>query len=302
MKFARLLISAVVFLAVSWLIVHGLALFGFFMALAYPIWWLFMPTKTVCFFCRMREDGEKCWACNHRIHKKHAGTQTPQNLRSVLVNSAVIAVMSVLSIGFVFLENQLLFRSTWQTSAQTATFRIPTRGQYLLGEVFSMKIELTDLPTTINAVQADIGFDPSQVEVVDISTENSFASIFIQKEMNNEVGWARLTGGLPNPGYSEESGVFATVFFRAKEPGVTQIEFLPSSRVLANDGRGTDVLKEFPSVSYLILPESIEDIAPQAQAETPTSNTLLVDTDLTDRPPEPSPRARLHHHRATHFL
>ena len=89
----------------------------------------------------------------------------------------------------------------------------------------------------INAIQADLGFNPEKVEVVDISTQNSFANIFIQKEINNETGYARLTGGLPNPGFFSDRGIFGTVFFRGKQPGVVKIDFLPSSMVLANDGR-----------------------------------------------------------------
>ncbi len=122
-----------------------------------------------------------------------------------------------------------------------------------------MKLELENLKTAINTVQADIGFDPERVEVVAISTTDSFAKIFIQQEINNEGGWARLTGGLPNPGFFGERGTFGTIYFRAKSPGIVQLGFLQSSMVLANDGRGTNILKSLPSVSYLILPESISE-------------------------------------------
>ena len=47
------------------------------------------------------------------------------------------------------------------------------------------------------------------------------------------------------------------MFFKGKSPGVTKIEFLPSSLVLANDARGTNVLRDLGAVSYLILPEKI---------------------------------------------
>jgi hypothetical protein len=123
--------------------------------------------------------------------------------------------------------------------------------------MFPMKIEVAGIKTPINAVQADLGFESSKIEVVDISTKDSFASIFVQKEINNKGGYSRLTGGLPNPGFFSDKGVLGTVFFKGKAPGVVKIEFLPSSMVLANDGRGTNVLKDLASVSYLILPEKI---------------------------------------------
>lgn len=93
-----------------------------------------------------------------------------------------------------------------------------------------MKIDITSIKVPINAVQADIGFEPHKLEVVDVSTEDSFANIFIQKEINNEVGYVRLTGGLPNPGFFADRGVFGTVFFKGISPGIVRIEFLPSFR------------------------------------------------------------------------
>ena len=44
---------------------------------------------------------------------------------------------------------------------------------------------------------------------------------------------------------------------RGKTPGVVKITFLKSSMVLANDGKGTNILKEFPAASYLIVPETV---------------------------------------------
>ena len=61
------------------------------------------------------------------------------------------------------------------------------------------------------------------------------------------------------------------------------IEFLPSSVVLANDGHGTNVLKDLASVSYLILPERVseeeEDL--QRQQVSFMSTTLGVNTENT---------------------
>lgn len=166
-------------------------------------------------------------------------------------------VFTLISLGLVFLEGQVLFKLGFPPTPKTVSFVVPPKGQYRLGEIFPMKIEIAGIKVPINAVQADLGFDPGKLEVVDISTDDSFANIFIQKEINNEGGYARLTGGLPNPGFFADKGVFGTAFFKGKNPGVAKIEFLPSSMVLANDSKGTNVLKDLSAVSYLILPEKI---------------------------------------------
>ncbi len=127
-----------------------------------------------------------------------------------------------------------------------------------------------------------MGFDSSRVEIENISTDDSFANIFIQKEINNDGGYARLSGGLPNPGFFSDRGIFGTVYFRGKVPGIVKIEFLPSSMVLANDGHGTNVLKDLASASYLILPERISEEEEVAQKEASfVSNTLGESTSNT---------------------
>ncbi len=243
------------FLILSWLLVHFFAAFGVFLAVAYPIWWFFMPKKTFCLFCRIKKEGEICPFCHQKKIAQEGNY--PKNLRSVALNSLLVLTFSLVSLGIVFTEGKALFSLGFPPTPKTVSFVIPSRGQFRLGEIFPMKIDVTGIKKTVNAIQADISFDPDYLEVVEISTKESFADVFIQKEINNEVGYARLSGGLPNPGFYADHGVFGTVFFRGKTSGLVQIEFLPSSLVLANDGRGTNVLRDLASASYLILPEEV---------------------------------------------
>lgn len=246
-----------VYIIGSWVLVHILAIFGVFIAVAYPLWWLLLPRQTVCLFCRAKisVNEDYCPLCHRKINKDE--TLSPRTLTSAVLNGALILVFSLVSFGLVFGESQILFKLGFPPTPKTVSFIIPSKGQYRLGEVFPMKVEIAGIKTPINAVQADLGFEPSKLEVVDISTADSFADIFVQKEINNDGGYARLVGGLPNPGFFSDKGVFGTVFFKGKSPGVAKIDFLPSSLVLANDGKGTNVLKDLASVSYLILPEKI---------------------------------------------
>lgn len=233
-----IVLKTIAFILASWLLVHLLAIFGVFLALAYPLWWLLDIKRFPCLWCRIKKIKECSFG--------HS-----------LLDAGLILIFCFLSFGLVFVESKILFRMGFPPTPKTVTFVIPPKGQYRLGEIFPMKIEIAGIKVPINAVQADLGFNPEKLEVVDISTQDSFANIFIQKEINNEAGYARLTGGLPNPGFFSDRGVFGTVFFKGKNPGITKVEFLPSSMVLANDGRGTNVLRELVAVSYLILPEKI---------------------------------------------
>jgi hypothetical protein len=274
-----LFLKVLSFIFASWFLVHLLAILGVFLAFAYPLWWLLMPENTPCFICRVKKEGEQCPFCRKKVQKSEGFS--PKSFSSVIFNAFLILALSFVSLGLVFVESRVLFKLGFPPTQKTVSFIIPPKGQYRLGEIFPMKIEIAGIKTPINAIQADLSFDPQKLQVVDISTNDSFANIFIQKEINNEVGYARLTGGLPNPGFASDHGLFGTIFFQGKDPGVVEIEFLPSSMVLANDGRGTNVLKELAAVPYLILPERISEEEEELQTSLIKPLVLGEETEET---------------------
>ena len=258
----------------SWVVIHLLAAFGVFIAFSYPIWWFIFPRKTFCLNCHARNKHDYCSLCRREIERD----RHPEDLRSALLNSLLILVFSVLSFGLVYIEAQVIKNAEIFPSQKTVEFIIPDKQKYKLGEVFPMEIRLNGIKIPINAVQVDIGYDPQQLEVIELSTENSFATVFIQKEINNDIGFARLTGGLPNPGYQFESGLYGTVYFKGKEPGFATVDFLPTSVVLANDSKGTNVLKGLPSSSFLILAEAVNPESVVNQEQVYLNTNVLGDT------------------------
>jgi len=257
MPIFKIIFTTITSIIASFLLIHLLAIFGVFLAVTYPIWWLLAPDKTPNFICLMKYRINPFSRDEEEI--KRSKNFCSQKLTTALLNAGLILVVTIFCAGFVFVESRVLFELGFPPTPKTVSFVIPSKGQYRLGEIFPLKIDIVGIKVPVNAIQADLGFDPHRLLVVDISTEDSFANIFIQKEINNEVGYARLTGGLPNPGFFADHGIFGTVFFQSKAPGITKVEFLSSSMVLANNGNGTNVLKDLASVSYLILPERISE-------------------------------------------
>lgn len=266
------LLKVILYLFLSWLLIHFLSVLGIFLAIIYPLWWLLLPKRTTCLLCQVKKVGEKCFFCNKVISRPN--DLSPANITSALLNGLVIIFFSLISIIFVSFESKIVFNLDLISKPKEASFVIPSKGQYSIGEVFPMKIDIADIKTPINVVQADISFDPDKIEIVDINTDDSFSNIFIQKEINNQLGFARLTGGLPNPGYSGERGIFGTILFKGKTPGFVNIKFLPTSMVLANDGNGTNVLKDLASASYLILPQEISKSQGYKQPKTSNASVL----------------------------
>ncbi|HXS15191.1 MAG TPA: cohesin domain-containing protein [Candidatus Saccharimonadales bacterium] len=276
--FAPVLIFAIIVIVVSsWILIHVLALFGVFLAFAYPLWWLFAPNQTVCLLCRAEKDGTICPICRQQIVKS-AGV-APKTFISSVLNGGIILLFSLLSILIVYGEGSVLFHLGFPPTSQTASFTIPDKGQHLIGEIFPLKILINNIKNPINAVQVDLGFNPAKVEVVGVSTQDSFAKIFIQKTIDNTSGYVRLTGGIPNPGWAGTNGLFETIYLKAKSSGLVTITYLPSSLVLANDGSGTNVLKYLPSISYLILSDKVSPETEKAQQKLISQKVLGASTE-----------------------
>lgn len=253
-KNIKVIVALPIILIIAWVITHIMALLGVFATAAYPIWAVFFHKQSLCLGCRSTSTGDKCALCGEIVDGHDL---SPKNPKSVILNTFVILLLTFISLGVVYLENTVIDNSGILRSFKTVSFNIPDKSQYRTNEIFPMKIQISGIKTAINVVQADITFDPEVLEVIEISTKDSFASIFVQKDINNNLGYVRLTGGIPSPGYNKEEGVFGTVFFKAKSAGLVTVSFLPTSLVLADDGRGTNVLKDFPTTSYVIRPESI---------------------------------------------
>jgi hypothetical protein len=253
------LIKAVFWILGSIVLMHLAGFLGIFVVVAYPIWWLLIPQKTPCFFCKWKKVGEVCPACRCVVedHK----LCYPQNFRSVLLNIIGILVVTLISFAVIFLETKILSYYGISPLDKTVSFVIPTKGSYRLGEIFPLGVDLGGVQTNINTVRADISYDPQYLEVTDITTSGSFATIFVQKEINNEVGFARISGGVPNPGInctdSSNDCHFASFIFKTRKPGSVQVKYLPTSLVLANDGQGSNIVRNLGTTSFLILPETV---------------------------------------------
>lgn len=94
----------------------------------------------------------------------------------------------------------------------------------------------------INTVSTLISFPPDKLELKGFSKKSSFCSFFIEEEINNKEGWAKISCLKPYPGISKLSNVVGLVF-EEKKVGEANITLSKDSMVLANDGYGTNVLK-----------------------------------------------------------
>lgn len=133
---------------------------------------------------------------------------------------------------------------------------------------FPIAIESPTEP--INAVHVELTFDPAHLQVTEISFDQSFATVFIHRSYDNEAGTIVLTGGIPYPGFrAEKPTIFAEVVFRVLKAGETEISYTPNSSVHQADGKGSNLLYDFPSARYTISDSAGVTAIDQAQASQP---------------------------------
>ena len=153
---------------------------------------------------------------------------------------------------FVFLILFFLTASFAQASGASLYFS-PNSGTFYVGNTFDVSVFLNTGGNNINAVKADLKFDPKKLQIVNPATGKSFISIWaVPPFYSNTEGKMSFQGGIPSPGINTSSGSALTITFRTIEPGETAIRFFDSSKVLLDDGKGTNVLNFLGSGKYVI--------------------------------------------------
>ncbi|KKS45482.1 hypothetical protein A2127_00560 [Candidatus Jorgensenbacteria bacterium GWC1_48_12] len=135
------------------------------------------------------------------------------------------------------------------TGAATLYFS-PSSGTYNTGRNFTVSVKVsTNVP--VNAVSAVINYPNNNLEAVGISKTGSVVNLWVQEPSfsnTDSLGNVRFEGVVLNPGFTGEGGVL-DITFRVKAKGGANLNFF-SGTVLANDGKGTNVLSTFKNAKF----------------------------------------------------
>ena len=163
----------------------------------------------------------------------------------------------------------------------------PSAETYTVGNTFSIQVRVNTGGVAVNAVDGGLVFNPDKLEVRSVSKEDSILSLWVQEPVfSNSLGTINFGGGKPTPGYTGSSGVIITVTFRAKTAsfGMANVTFSGGS-VLADDGKGTNVLTNLGSGAYKLIPRETTPLLPE---EYVAPTTPVAPSDGTPAAPEVS--------------
>jgi hypothetical protein len=126
----------------------------------------------------------------------------------------------------------------------------PSSGSYSPGQTFSARVFVSSLAQSINAVSGTVTFPTDKLQVVSVSKTNSILTLWVQDpSYSNSQGTVSFEGVVPNPGFTGSAGSIATITFRVVGQGAASLKW-SSGSVLANDGSGTNILKNLNNASY----------------------------------------------------
>lgn len=120
------------------------------------------------------------------------------------------------------------------------------------GQVFPVEVRVQTSGTPINAVSAVVQYNPAFLQVVNMTTENSFCVYYLDNTFDNIKGEVKVSCGVSSPGFQGDS-IVVHLNMRAKAAGDTTVRLNKAeSRVLANDGKGTDITDELPQLDLTV--------------------------------------------------
>lgn len=123
----------------------------------------------------------------------------------------------------------------------SALFLTPVRNR----DNNSISLDLVVEPNQaeVNTVSTEISYPTDRISLKKMSKENSFCSFFIENNVDAVNGKIKISCAAPYPGTAKTSRV-VTLYFEGLKKGLAEINLSNNSLVLANDGYGTNVLKE----------------------------------------------------------
>lgn len=179
------------------------------------------------------------------------------SFRQLMHNSRSSAY--VLRLTAVFLLRTLLVFSVISVTplayAENATlFLSPIAGTALLDESFPVTVFISTGGETVNAVEGGLSFDPDDLAVKEIVTENSKVSSWtVPPSFDNASGTITWSGIIP-VGLTGDRIPILTVSLLVKRATETRLRFDRGAAVHSADGAGTNILTDMKSGVYAGVP------------------------------------------------
>ncbi len=193
----------------------------------------------------------------------------------------------------------ILFLFPFTLHAATLRFD-PTEKQVGSGDVFVATIRIdTDEAECVNAVSASINYPKDVFRLNTISRGESIFTLWVEENVNHELGQINFTSGIPagycgrssgDPGNTNIVGKLIFQYIANDGTPDSVISFMPETEVILNDGLGTkaDLRLENLIVKNTISGSRKNEWLPLVNTDKfspePFTPEIIQDTTLSDKP------------------
>jgi hypothetical protein len=133
---------------------------------------------------------------------------------------------------------------------------LPSSKDLNVGDTLNIAVYVDSLDQAMNAVSFRISYPEDLLRFVSLSKTGTIISLWVQEPKGGN-GEVFAEGIVLNPGFTGSKGKILNITFKALNSGKADLSFVSGS-VLANDGLGTNILKNMKGGSYTISKVSIE--------------------------------------------
>jgi hypothetical protein len=164
----------------------------------------------------------------HLLHRKRSASL---GTISILLTEAILVLFS---------SNLVHKFDNWLENVYEVEQVYPIKPNQVYKSIL-ISIENVDKGSPINAAEIYLEYDKKNVTVLEVKTQDQFLKITLSDKVNKENGTVYISGGLPNPGYSSKTALFAQVLLSQSSTTQSELRVGKKSRILANDGYGTNL-------------------------------------------------------------
>ncbi len=138
------------------------------------------------------------------------------------------------------------------STAGSGSYEIEIPERVSAADPFVIKVIVDTKGKNVNAVGLNLKFATNRLQILNMDTTGSFCEFYPENRYDNQNGLIKISCGLPSPGFNGK-GTLAEITFEALSVGIADIEILPDSLILLNDGKGTNILKEYAAEEILVV-------------------------------------------------
>lgn len=174
-------------------------------------------------------------------------------------NIITIILLVLVLILCLFLYYQFFYKSKNNSntrdvkSGEVVLYLSSEKEDYKVGEEIIIKAYVDTGGKAINTVGIRLSYPVKFVVIERVDTTDSFCELFPENNFDNTLGLLTYSCGLPTPGFNDDKGLVGVFYFKTKKTGDFGIDFADKTMVLANDGKGTNVLSKTENMNLSII-------------------------------------------------